>query len=266
MATLDDLKLLFAEFPRDAISWRAQSLTAAGDKAMALAYIDARDVMDRLDQIVGPDNWQDRYEFHGARTVCYLSIRVGDEWLTKADGAGDSDIEGEKGAISDALKRAAVKWGIGRYLYALESPWVPCETYERAGKKHWKRWTADPWGCVRAPKSEPPRKPNGLPEKGWREDGTRTAFAMKKEQPEMWTEFDRELLECRTGGQLTKMALDWSLKAEKEKWPHDWRELAKEEINKRRIVLLNSAPDDDVFPGDMPANSNSYVNNVLAGE
>jgi len=130
MATVEDVKLLFAEFPRDAISWRAQSLTKDGDKAMALAYIDARDVMDRLDEIIGACDWQDRYEFHGARTVCYLSIRVNDEWITKADGAGDSDVEAEKGAISDALKRAAVKWGIGRYLYSLKSPWVPCKTYE----------------------------------------------------------------------------------------------------------------------------------------
>ena len=49
--------------------------------------------------------------------ICSLSCKVGDNWITKADGAGDTDIEGEKGGISDALKRAAVVWGIGRYLY-----------------------------------------------------------------------------------------------------------------------------------------------------
>lgn len=150
-----DIKALSAEFPRNAVSWRAQNLTQNGDKALALAYIDARDVMDRLDAVCGPDNWQDRYEFHGARTVCYLSIRIGNEWITKADGAGDSDVEAEKGAISDALKRAAVKWGIGRYLYSIESPWVPCESYEKNGKKYWKRWTADPWSCIRGSKAAP---------------------------------------------------------------------------------------------------------------
>jgi len=153
-----DIAALSAEFPRNAVSWRAQNLTQNGDKALALAYIDARDVMDRLDAVCGPENWQDRYEFHGARTVCYLSIRIGNEWITKADGAGDSDVEAEKGAISDALKRAAVKWGIGRYLYSIESPWVPCESYEKNGKKHWKRWTADPWSCVRGAK--PPHTPS----------------------------------------------------------------------------------------------------------
>lgn len=146
---MTDIAALSAEFPRAAVSWRAQNLTQNGDKALALAYIDARDVMDRLDAVCSPENWQDRYEFHGARTVCYLSIRIGNEWITKADGAGDSDVEAEKGAISDALKRAAVKWGIGRYLYSIESPWVPCESYEKNGKKYWKRWTADPWSCIR---------------------------------------------------------------------------------------------------------------------
>jgi len=155
MPTTEDLKQLFAEFPREAISWRAQSVTKDGTKALALAYIDARDVMDRLDDICGPENWQDRYEFHGTRTICYLSIRVDGEWVTKADGAGDSDVEAEKGAISDALKRAAVKWGIGRYLYHIVSPWVPCETSDWNGKKQWKSWTADPWKFVRGAASAP---------------------------------------------------------------------------------------------------------------
>lgn len=159
-----DLQALAAEFPRAAVSWRAQSLTKAGDKALALAYIDARDVMDRLDTICGASNWQDRYEFHGKRTVCYLSIRIGEEWITKADGAGDSDVEAEKGAISDALKRAAVKWGIGRYLYALSTPWVPCESYEDSqGKKRWSRWKVDPWSEVRSLAPERSSEPRVAP-------------------------------------------------------------------------------------------------------
>lgn len=147
--------LLAAEFPRSAVSWRAQTVTKDGTKALALAYIDARDVMDRLDEVCGPENWSDRYEFHGSRTVCYLSIRVNGEWIVKADGAGDSDVEAEKGAISDALKRAAVKWGIGRYLYSLEAPWVPCECSEYNGKKQWKGWKSDPWNFVRNAPPEP---------------------------------------------------------------------------------------------------------------
>lgn len=123
---------LAAAFPPENISWRVGSTTADKKKGMALAFIDARDVMERLDTVCGAANWQDRYEFHGARTLCYLSIRIDGEWITKADGAGDSDVEAEKGAISDALKRAAVKWGIGRYIYDLASPWVEIEQAGRS--------------------------------------------------------------------------------------------------------------------------------------
>jgi len=148
----DDLQRLFADFPRESVHWRAQSVTKEGDKAMALAYIDARDVMDRLDLIVGTQNWQDSYqETAKGRLICTLSINVEGEWISKSDGAGDTDVEGSKGAISDAFKRAAVKWGVGRYLYDMPTPWVPCESYEKNGKRHWKKWKSDPWQFVNRP-------------------------------------------------------------------------------------------------------------------
>lgn len=147
-----DLSKLSAEFPREDVHWRAQTLTKDGTKALALAYLDARDVMDRLDDVCGPENWQSHFdETAKGRVICRLSIRVDSEWVTKSDGAGDTAVEGEKGGISDALKRAAVSWGVGRYLYRLPSVWVPCECSEFNGKKQWKRWSADPWQFVKAP-------------------------------------------------------------------------------------------------------------------
>ena len=138
---------LSAPFPPEAVHWRAQTVTKDGSKALALAYLDARDVMDRLDEAVGPANWRDSYvETPKGRTICTLEIRVDGEWIAKSDGAGDTDVEGEKGSISDALKRAAVKWGIGRYLYDLGNVWAPCESYEveDRGKKRrkWSKWAA----------------------------------------------------------------------------------------------------------------------------
>lgn len=148
MATI--FEQLKAPFPRDVVSWRAQSVTNDGTKALALAYIDARDVENRLDDAAGPENWQDSYvETAKGRILSTIQIRVDGEWISKSDGAGDTDVEGDKGAISDAFKRAAVKWGIGRYLYDMPNVWVPCESYEKNGKKHWKAWKADPWSFVR---------------------------------------------------------------------------------------------------------------------
>lgn len=139
----DDLfEKLAAPFPPDAISWRVGSTNIDkqtnaprnGQEArgMALAYLDSRDVQDRLDAVCGPPGWQDDYPHAGAKTVCRIGLKVGDEWVWKSDGAGDTDVEAEKGALSDAFKRAAVKWGIGRYLYHLPSPWVALEQKGRS--------------------------------------------------------------------------------------------------------------------------------------
>jgi hypothetical protein len=163
-----DIRDLSKEFPRDAIHWRAQTLTKNGDKALALAYLDARDVMDRLDEVCGPENWQSRYvETAKGRVLCEIGIKVGEEWIWKSDGAGDTAVEGEKGGISDALKRAAVQWGIGRYLYRLDAVWAPCETYERNGKKVWSRWKGSPWDCVRGQGHKHAQKPN------WQEEASK---------------------------------------------------------------------------------------------
>lgn len=217
--TADDLKLLFAEFPREDIHWRAQTVSKTGDKALALAYLDARDVMDRLDQVCGAANWQDRYEFDGPRTVCYLSIRIDGEWITKADGAGDTQVEAEKGAISDALKRAAVKWGIGRYLYSLGNTWVPCQAKKETGRDGRSKWvftrfTADPWEFVRHPNFPPPK----------------SVLALKRSDrngDDAWARLERDLiadfLDCTTIPQLEKLRVQYRERMDKERWATEWR-------------------------------------------
>src|SRR3546814_10518376 len=71
--------------------------------------------MRRLDDVCGPAGWQDSYAETGkGRLICTISILCGDQWISKSDGAGDTAVDGEKGAISDAFKRCAVKRGVGR--------------------------------------------------------------------------------------------------------------------------------------------------------
>ena len=125
---------LAAPFPASAIGWKPQSIS--GGRALALAYIDARDVMDRLDAVVGLANWQDSYHENADGTVCCtLELRLGGEWLSRCDVGGESDQKDagdrKKAAYSDALKRAAVKWGIGRYLYSLPATWVEYDAQKR---------------------------------------------------------------------------------------------------------------------------------------
>lgn len=117
-------KALKRPFPERLISWRVGATNNDKSQGIALAYIDARDVMQRLDEVLGLD-WQCKYSHANDKTICELSIKVDDTWITRAGGAGDTHVEAEKGAISDAFKRAAVLFGIGQYLYHLPASWVP---------------------------------------------------------------------------------------------------------------------------------------------
>lgn len=125
---------LSAPFPPASIHWRVGSTNQAKTSGLALAYLDARDVMERLDSVVGPANWQNRYPHANGKTVCEIGIKIDGEWIWKADGSGDTDVEAEKGALSDAFKRAAVRWGIGQYLYGLGNVWVEIEPMGRSFK------------------------------------------------------------------------------------------------------------------------------------
>ncbi|MDY3907249.1 MAG: Rad52/Rad22 family DNA repair protein [Candidatus Enterosoma sp.] len=122
MINFNDLK---KPFPVSSLKWRIGNKNREGTKANMLVYVDARMVQDRLDEVVGAGNWQ--FETRSMNSVNRqgntftiigrLGIKINDEWIWKEDGAENSDIEAAKGGISDAFKRAAVQWGIGRYLY-----------------------------------------------------------------------------------------------------------------------------------------------------
>lgn len=105
--------------------WKIQTVSKVKPKAQCVAYIDARDVMDLLDKAVGYQNWKDEYSYVNNQWLCGLSIRTENgQWVTKWDTGTAGDFEAEKSAISDSFKRAAVKWGIGRFLYDLKFEWV----------------------------------------------------------------------------------------------------------------------------------------------
>lgn len=119
---------LSAPFPASSIHFRVGAMTKQQDKAIALAYIDSRDAMKRLDDVVGPMNWQRRYPWSDdKRLYCEVGIRHDGEWIWKGDGAGLTQVEAEKGAFSDAFKRACVNWGIGQYLYDCPNDWWPIQ-------------------------------------------------------------------------------------------------------------------------------------------
>ena len=116
VSVLDVQLRLHKETPANEIKWRQ------GPGGKELAYVDARYVMDTLDEAVGPDNWKRLHAMEGSKVACGIAVRIDGEWIEKWDGAGETDIEGEKGSFSDSFKRAAVNWGIARDLYSKDAP------------------------------------------------------------------------------------------------------------------------------------------------
>lgn len=113
------------------LKWRVGATNKEKTKGIALAYLDAREVMKRLDDVCGPDRWQTKLTRTGDGFTCELGIKFGDEWVWKSNSAGDTKVESIKGGASDAFKRAAAVWGVGRYLYYLPNVWVSLDEYKK---------------------------------------------------------------------------------------------------------------------------------------
>jgi hypothetical protein len=125
----EQLMKLHEPFPGADIEWRIQQAGKRGDNqiwARVLAYVTNRAIMQRLDDVCGPENWYNVIDRKTgddgkAAVLCGVAILTENGWITKYDGAEETDIESVKGGISAAMKRTAVQWGIGRYLYNLEA-------------------------------------------------------------------------------------------------------------------------------------------------
>lgn len=92
-------------------------------------YVTARTVMNRLDAAVGPENWWDEFTDLERAVKCSLSIRLPDQTVvTKCDYGGCANMsdegDDEKSGASDAFKRAAAKFGVGRYLWGEPVPQI----------------------------------------------------------------------------------------------------------------------------------------------
>lgn len=127
---------LSAPFANGDIDWRVSVTTRDKDKGLAVPYVTNRAIQNRLDDTVGIDGWQNQFVpwKEGKAQLCGISIYFGQQkqWLTKWDGADDSDFESVKGGLSDSMKRAAVEWGIGRYLYGMTQAWVRIEQHGKS--------------------------------------------------------------------------------------------------------------------------------------
>jgi len=133
---ISKLKELKREIP---FMWKPQ--TCGEYQALCVAYVDARDVQNLLDDVVGPENWSVEYQFIGDQMFARVGILIDYEdnkepkWLYKMDTGMESQSDGDKGLISDCFKRASVVWGVGRFLYDQEIQKLKTKQY--TNKKHY---------------------------------------------------------------------------------------------------------------------------------
>lgn len=139
-----ELRRLAEPFPLDDIEWRVSrsGMGQRGIFCMALAYITARAIQARLDDVCGPENWtleEPRIiQVNGKSAfACGISILIGERFVTKWDVAEPTNVEPAKGGWSGAMKRAGAQWGIGRYLYHLDEVFAEVSESQPAGSRLW---------------------------------------------------------------------------------------------------------------------------------
>jgi hypothetical protein len=120
---------LKAPFAATEVDWRVQGKSNAEGKSQVLAYIDARAVQERLDAVVGPENWSFDWQpvVTNDQSLLVAKGTLTIHGVSKSDVGDASNFEGNKGTISDTLKRCGVMWGIARYLYDLPQVWITLE-------------------------------------------------------------------------------------------------------------------------------------------
>tara|TARA_R110002012_G_scaffold213770_1_gene384852 strand:+ start:2185 stop:2973 length:789 start_codon:yes stop_codon:yes gene_type:complete len=172
---------LQAPFHPDDIEWRVQRESRDKSSVLVLAYVTNRAIQARLDEVFTPFGWQNSFhEGPQGGLICKIGARANfnnepGEWIWKQDGAENTQVEAVKGGISSAMKRAAVQWGIGRYLYNLTDNWVKLQDSKPSANsqgqqpgyhkgKHWAKPNLPTWATPQATSDPKPRpQPEAAP-------------------------------------------------------------------------------------------------------
>lgn len=194
-----DFSKLKEPFDARDIEWRLQSAGETNGKVWGkvLAYVTNRAIQTRLDEVCGPENWRNEFiAGPNGGILCGISIKCNGEWITKWDGAENTQIEAVKGGLSDSMKRSAVQWSIGRYLYNLEEGWaVVSEKGAYSGKTKEGKWF----------KWDPPALPSWALPKGSKKmsDSVTTTTSAESDSPEL-TQSIQTVTSYINKGQLNK--------------------------------------------------------------
>lgn len=151
MLSKEDIEILKKPFDDKTVGVKIQSFNKAKDKALLILYLQHTDVQDRLDAVDPAwSNGVTDEARHGETFVVRMKLTVKG---TTRENVGEGETP--KAAHSDALKRCAMLFGVGRYLYDSEHKWVP---YNEQTDK-FRVWTIQdfhgkPVSSIKPPKGE----------------------------------------------------------------------------------------------------------------
>ncbi len=123
----EEFPQLSTPFPGRLVRWRVLKVNQEKNRALVVPYIEASTIMDRMDEAAGPENWSYDFELLSDGTVKGKLTVLGITRCNRGAISGNnlSAADSAKGDTTDGLKRAAVLFGIGRYLTQVGAAWVP---------------------------------------------------------------------------------------------------------------------------------------------
>jgi len=137
-------------FPVDQVLWRVTNTANNRTRGQVVPYADPRAYTDRLNALVSPQGWTRAYETvtmnNITRTKRNAEIVTGKILVTckvTIEGLGTHSGTGEEWADEDnamtsaeaqAFKRACSCFGLGRYFYDFDAPWVDIDDKSRPKK------------------------------------------------------------------------------------------------------------------------------------
>jgi hypothetical protein len=137
-------------FPVDQVLWRVANTANNRTRGQVVPYADPRAYTDRLNALVSPQGWTRSYETvtmnNITRTKRNAEIVTGKILVTctvTIEGLGTHSGTGEEWADEDnamtsaeaqAFKRACSCFGLGRYFYDFDAPWIGIDDKSRPKK------------------------------------------------------------------------------------------------------------------------------------
>jgi len=153
--TAKDIEILSAPFDEKTLGVKLQSYSKDRTRASLVCYLQHTDVYHRI-EAVDPGWKSEILDVSYLGEACFTRMRLTIKGVSR-ENAGEGDDP--KSSASDAIKRCAMLFGVGRYLYDAETVWVPFDEQ----KDRFRTWTlADYQGALKRGQAPLPTAPTNL--------------------------------------------------------------------------------------------------------